>query len=202
MKTVREIGSHFSIPVVDAHPSKVGDIHEFLEYVRYLKGAEGFVVTFYNGHRVKMKAEEYLRIHKVKDLINFEKDVWALILDEQLDDLLPMLEPEDRSALADFSSKFNKTILNKANELKWEVDIWVETRGGDQKAFAVEFVNAPNNKFAGNERSLLFKIKAGQDPVKVLRDYIRSQCGSSTNVDRVRNLVNGLKWCRSSLLTE
>ena len=196
MKNIREIGRHFGIPVVDAHQGSITDIYAFLNYVKDLKNLEGFVVTFHNGHRAKMKAEEYLQLHKARDMMSFEKDIWAIILDEKIDDLLPLLEQEDQDRLAEFASKLNKAVLDKADELKWEVIAWVDNHGDGQKKFAVEFVNAKDSKFTSAEKGLLFKIKAGVDPVKTVRDYVRSQCSTSTTIDGVRPLVGGLKWDR------
>jgi RNA ligase len=189
------------IEVVEAYPGNVSNVFEFLETVRSIKGAEGFVIRFDNGHMLKVKADEYVQIHRAKDLLNFEKDVWSLILSDKLDDLLPVLNLEDREPLAEFASKLTAAVLTKADELKREVIAWIDNNGGEQKRFATEFVNAPKSKFAANERGLLFKIKAGADPKTVVRDYVLSQCNNATNLDGVRNLVGGLRW-EKTLLTE
>lgn len=196
MKNIREIGQTFGIPVVDAHQGSINDIHAFLAYVRDLKNLEGFVITFGNGHRAKMKADEYLQLHKSCDMMSFEKDIWAIILDEKLDDLLPLLEQEDQDRLTEFASKLNKAVLDKADELKWEVIAWVDNHGDSQKKFAVKFVNAKDSKFTSAEKGMLFKIQAGADPVTTVRDYVRSKCSTSTTIEEVRPFVGGLKWDR------
>lgn len=196
MKSIREIGQQFGIPVVDAHQGSITDINEFLNYVKDLKNLEGFVVAFHNGHRAKMKAEEYLQLHKARDMMSFEKDIWAIILDEKLDDLLPLLEQEDQDRLTEFASNLNKAILDKADELKWEVIAWVDNNGDSQRKFAVEFVNAKDSKFAPAERGLLFKIKSGGDPLDVVKSYVRSKCSTSNTIEEARPLVGRLKWDR------
>lgn len=194
MKTIREIGKQFGIPVVDAYHGRVDNVLTFLSFVKGLKNLEGFVITFENGHRAKCKADEYVQLHRARDAMSFEKDVWAIILDEKIDDLLPILNQDDQARLAEFTSELNSAILTKAADLKQNVDEWIQNNGADQKKFAVEFVNAPNSKFSSSERGLVFKIKAGKNPVEVVREYVRSQCSTSSTIEGVRSLVGGLRW--------
>jgi RNA ligase len=191
-----DLGKHYNIDVVQALDGNVTDVHEFIEMVRNLKNAEGFVIRFENGHMIKVKAEEYLQIHRAKELITHEKDLWAVILDEKLDDLLPLLDKDDQDQLSKFASDLNVKILEKADELKWEVIAWVDNNGDSQKKFAVDFVNAKNSRFTDAEKGLLFKIKAGKDPIDVVHEYVRKKCSTATTINEVRPLVGGLKWDR------
>ncbi|NJO62894.1 MAG: hypothetical protein HC836_33135 [Richelia sp. RM2_1_2] len=190
------LAEKYELDVVKALDGKVNNIHEFITMVRELKNLEGFVIRFDDGHMIKVKADEYVKIHRAKELFSFEKDIWTIILDEQLDDFLPLLEQEDQDRLSEFASKLNSAILAKANELKAKVDAWIRANGPDQKSFAVEFVNNNEVGIAANERSLMFMIKAGKNAVDVVRKYVRSQCNTATNIDGVRSMVAELKWGR------
>lgn len=192
------LAKDYDLDVVKAMDGNVKNVHEFIAMVRALKNLEGFVIRFDTGHMIKVKADEYVKIHRAKELISFEKDLWAIILDEQLDDLLPLLEQEDQDRLSEFASNLNAAVLAKASELKAKIDAWIQVHGSDQKKFAVEFVNTSESGFTANERGLLFKIKAGKNEVDVVREYVRSQCNTATNIESVRSLVGGLKWDRYS----
>lgn len=196
--SMKECAGLYQVEVVAVHDGNVTDVHKFLDMVRDIRGAEGFVIRFDNGHMVKCKADEYLQLHKAKEATAHEKDVWAIILDEKVDDLLPLLEKDEADALSKFASELNGAILKKADDLRWEVIAWVDNHGDNQKKFAVEFVNGKNSKFTASEKGLLFKIKAGKDPVESVREYVRSQCSTSTTIEGVRDLVGGLKWDRTS----
>lgn len=125
----------WGIPVVKAFPSN-GNVHEMIDWVRKSEDAEGVVVRFDDGHMVKIKSDWYVRIHKVKSLLGQERDVVALILNNELDDMLPVLPREDVERV----EKFQKV-------LSWRLGIHAETlrliineipQQMDRKTFALE----------------------------------------------------------------
>ena len=54
------------------------------------------------GHMVKVKADNYVLLHKSKDAISQEKNVIDVIVDYKVDDLLPILSDKDRETLISF----------------------------------------------------------------------------------------------------
>lgn len=71
--------------------------------------AEGFVIRFSNGDRMKIKGEEYLRLHKIMTEIS-TKSVWECL--SQGDDIYKLLE--------DIPDEFFNKIDDYAEELHWE----------------------------------------------------------------------------------
>ena len=191
-----EMAKEYNIEVVQAlegQPQVGQDVQAFVDMVRQLQDVEGFVVRFDNGCMIKVKTLEYLKLHKIKELFESEKNVWAMILDDKLDDILPVVKDEkQRQELVDFCSQLNQAIINKADEIHRQVTEWIKAHGDDQKKFVLELVNT---KAATNqEKTFYFQIKAGDDPISTVRDYVRSKCSSASTLDMVRPIVGGLKW--------
>ena len=130
-------------------------ISEFFDEVPFYKlkplkdiiddNAEGFVVRFNSGFRVKIKGEEYLRLHKI--LTNTStRDIWRYAKEgKTIDDILVDVPDEfyvwARSTYDDLVNQF----LNIKNEI--EDEFWLLI---DRKEFA--------NKIKDNKRKhLLFK---------------------------------------------
>ncbi len=74
------------------------------------KGNEGFVIRLRNGDMYKMKSKWYSDIHRCRELILLgnmrEGHIWKLVLDNQIDDMLPVLpDDEYRQRLTTFNDK-------------------------------------------------------------------------------------------------
>lgn len=194
-----QIARDFDVPVVRALAGNVGNMQAFLEETRGLKGQEGWVIRFENGHMCKVKAEEYLLVHKTKDHLTREKDVVRMVANDQIDDLKPLLAPEDSRALTIFYTNVHTNIHKKADELFWIAQAAYDNLNGSKKRFAEEVVN---NHPVKNERGILFKVWDMLDrdgcTVSDVEEHIRKIVATSTStgpkVDEVRNLFGGVKW--------
>ena len=182
----------FGVPVVGQWHDTIKDISSFVDQVKDLEDEEGYVIRFNDGHMLKIKNVWYLQLHKVKELLSFEKDVWALVLDNRQDDAKAVMEPEDKARLDAFADDLNKAIAEKADELKWIVIAAKDNLNDSKKRFAIEVVP----QHSSLEKGLLFSIWDGKDPVEAVHDHIRKNIGSGTKVDEIRPLVGGIKWER------
>jgi len=129
---------HYNIPVVNAydidsskHPSYIVDI------VRQAEDFEGVVICWEDGYRVKCKSDWYVRIHKVKSLLGQERDVVKLILNNELDDLLPVLPREDVERV----EKFQVDLIEQLRLSAWTVYMTVIKNRDtmDRKTFAIKY---------------------------------------------------------------
>ena len=167
----------FNIPVVEIIES-FDSLEELISYTRSLKDAEGFVVAFDDGHRVKIKADEYVRIHKCLDRIRFDRNIVDLVLHEELDDVLPLLPEHEANRVRDFAARFG-LCLHKAVE-KYE-QYWntVAASVPDRKTYAQEWMPAikANDPFAPN---YVFGRYGGRDGREMILAHIEKHL--STNV--------------------
>lgn len=83
----------FDLDLVLAWPYST-DVSELAATIRDLKGEEGVVITFLNGFKLKIKAEDYVRKHGALDGFRSDKKTLELVLGNDLDDVLPLLDDE------------------------------------------------------------------------------------------------------------
>lgn len=87
--------------------------------------AEGFVIRFKNGFRMKIKGDEYCRLHKILTNVS-NRDIWEYLkYDKPLDDILDKVPDEFynwvRETIKDFQDK-QEEILGYVIEDFWEID--------------------------------------------------------------------------------
>jgi RNA ligase len=148
---LRELGAMYDIPVVRAFEPQT-DMKAFVSYVSGLEDLEGFVISFDDGHMLKLKCQWYLQIHRAKEAILQDRNIVELILDDKLDDVKAHLPQEDRDRLALFEYEINTAILDRVYIVDNDVTACRE-EGIDRKTFALE--HAP--KYDQFSRALIFK---------------------------------------------
>lgn len=190
--TLMELGDRYGIPVIDRIEGSVTDPAAFLEAVRVLEGEEGYIVRFANGHMVKAKAEDYLRLHNMVDMLQLEKNVLALVLSGTLDDAKPLMTDDSRQRVEAYVEAVERGAAETAARLKEYADRALAEVDGDRKRFAVEKVNIPS--VDSRDRPFLFRIASGGDPVQTVLDHIRKNTGTGTRVDEIRALIGGVRW--------
>jgi RNA ligase len=134
---ISDIDPDYGVPIVEQH-SKVTDPKAFMEYVHDLKNAEGFVIRWADGHRVKIKAHEYLQIHKAKEAILQDRNIVSLIVENLLDDIKSHLPSEDKIAIEEFENKINAAIIRRMDVI---LQIFDGIGNSDRKSFALGLAN-------------------------------------------------------------
>jgi RNA ligase len=161
--------------------SPPADANEFLSHARAIRGMEGFVVRFANGLWVKAKGEDYVLKHKAKESVLQEKNILALVLRGELDDVLPLLDPPERRQV----EAYRDAVLLGVYETADHLDYLVRRGAGlSQKEFAVSAVPTMPAEF----RSLAFKVRAGATARDTVVATVLKQCGSASGVETVRPL--------------
>lgn len=185
---IQNLIREYNIPVVEQHGS-VEDPKAFMQYVHELKNAEGFVICWADGHRVKIKAHEYLQIHKAKEAILQDRNIVELILDEKLDDVKAHLPAEECDRLTQFEHDFNQAIRSTYERL---IHIAFKTGGTyDRKTFALEV--AP--KLDQYSRAVLFKrfgtvgsAHGGDEFQNEMRNIIKANLTKTVKYEAIRDV--------------
>lgn len=120
--------------------------------------SEGFVITFENGFKCKIKFENYVRLHKILTGVT-EKHVW-----EHLSKNTPLSE-----YLNDIPDEFMEWMKKVETELKREFEIveicgkmlfnWAKQETTTQKEFAVRITSQPNKLLT----TIAFSLYHGKD---------------------------------------
>ena len=190
-ENIVELANHFNIPVVKSVSNLAKqNIHLLVEQVRELQNDEGIVLTFHSGHKIKVKADDYVLRHKSKDQISQEKNVLAVILNESVDDVVPLLTPEDAERLRQFEKAFWLSVDEVASEMA-KLFVAGNTMYPDKKDFAVEFVQ---KKILPIHAPIMYQMKAGKGSKEVLVNLISKSLSSQTKIDQNRWMFNWIKW--------
>jgi len=93
-KGLSDLAIQYNVPRV--MPSKfIGTRTELVKHTKELTGKEGYVIVWEDGLRVKIKGDDYVIKHKAKNQISKEKNILSLVLQEKLDDIIPVLCKDD-----------------------------------------------------------------------------------------------------------
>ena len=200
---MRKAETH-GIEVVQYHEGSVENMTKFVEETRTVEDVEGYVVRFDSGHMLKVKGDWYCTLHKAVSSLAQEKDVWKMILTDNVDDIKGALPEDQRDRLDKFQSELTETSIDLADDLLVEFDVAIAALDKEdfemfdnaeaerKKMFAVKHVQ--DSKLDLRIRNLMFSLYDGKDAWEVVKAFLIKQTSSGTKVEKVRDLVNGLKW--------
>ena len=190
MKTLLEASKKFNIPVVKAIAGEETNIDQVVDRIRKWGDDEGVVIRFNDGHMVKIKADEYVLRHRSKEQINSEKNIIQVILNDSVDDMIPLLTSEDAQRLKDFQQKFWCAVDEVSSDLT-KIFKGGDMMYPDKKEFAVEFVN---RMLLPIHRPFMFGMKQGKECKQLLIDSIEKSLTSQTKLNDSRWMFGGISW--------
>lgn len=170
-----DIVNYYKIPKVDTINS-FNSVNDLIDFVKPLKNEEGFVIAFDDGQRYKIKADEYVLIHKNKDMIRSNRNIVAFILNNELDDLIPHLDKIDTNRVREFESVFWNAIAAKVEYITKETDNIISKYSGDRKRIATEELPNINDKTLS---MYVFGKLGGKD----VRDMVMATLNKNMNAD-------------------
>jgi RNA ligase len=126
---------------------------------------EGFVVRFSNGDRMKIKGEEYLRLHKIMTEVS-TKSVWEILSNgDNMEDLLKDVPDEFYSKIKEYELELKET-YSKIETLC--VNTFNKFRELERKEYAEE---VKWNKYS----SVLFSMYNGKDYSPIIWKIIKPE---------------------------
>ena len=185
-----ELASHYDIPYVNALAQGSNMDENQLDCIRLWDDGEGVVIRFDNGHMVKVKADEYILRHRSKEQINSEKNIIQVILNDAVDDMIPLLTEDDATRLRKFQSEFWSAVDEVAQDLT-SIFEGGDKMYPDKKEFAVEFVN---RMILPMHRPFMFGMKQGKECKQLLIDSIEKSLSSQTKLNDSRWMFGGISW--------
>lgn len=166
----------------------VQNIELFVKQVREWESEEGVVIRFDSGHMVKIKADDYVLRHRSKDAINQEKNVLQIILSDAVDDLVPLLTPEDAHRVQAFQNAFWMAVEDVGTEI-YQTHRQIDN-GQDQKEFATVAVPSVLPQY----QPFMFKLRKGFPVRDLLIEQIQKSLSSQLKIDQIRWMFGDLKW--------
>ena len=133
------------IPVVQSmEVDDTSDITKVVDYIRAQEDAEGVVIRWDDGHMSKVKSDWYVTLHRAKDEIRNERLVARVVLEERVDDLLPILQKEDADKLVRYRGAVWGDVATAAKAV---IDAFTEIERDkiDRKTFAITRIDLPHS---------------------------------------------------------
>lgn len=177
------------INVVKIYKGSAKNMEELMKETQDAQGIEGYVIRFDNGTAVKIKANEYVRIHRAKDAIRLEKNVISMIMNDNIDDLLPLMPEEDKTRILKFQKDFWLYVNITKIELANLTNVMFSLSGGDKRYFAINFAN----KLSQFEKSYIFAYFDNKH-INYVENYIKKNMGSQPQIDSIRHLFGDINW--------
>lgn len=183
------LGKWWNIPVVETIDASNLSQDELVDHIRKMSDMEGVVIQFEDGHMVKIKADQYVALHRAKSLLENERDVVGLVLDEKTDDLKPLLPESDRKRLEQFERDlwYDLLMFNSAvNAVLREID----NNGVQRKEFTLA-----SQSMEPMLRAAVFKhfdIRACG--MKYVVATVRGHLGSKSAFDKIKGIIKTASW--------
>lgn len=185
----RSIGN---VRTVQEHKFDTPD--QMIEQVREWTGKEGVVVAW-NNKFVKLKADEYVLLHRAKSELDHEKNVVRVILEGRLDDLVPLLDAETAAKIEKYHEELIGAVVSKAQQVK-DLVREAKARDFDVKDFAINIAH----ELPAKTQALAFGLFRGKyeehETVDKVIEAILSSCGTQKAVDYMRSegFLGANKW--------
>jgi len=169
-------------------------ITDFTNEVKERTEEEGYVIRFSDGHMIKIKNLWYLKIHRAKDAITFEKNVIKLIVDNDMDDILPELTQDEQDRINTFTKAFWDNVNKTIDDIDDIIDKAKEDCPEDEdrnKWFSLNVVK--NHPMIMS--SILFMVWQGRNNSRDgVMNIITSNLNNSSTVDKIRPLFGDINW--------
>jgi RNA ligase len=181
---MKEYASWFEIPVVKMYNGVLSQ--SLIDKTRLSEGVEGVVVRFDDGGMVKLKADQYVAMHRAKSDINSEKNVVPLILDSKIDDLKPILPKDDLERISQFEISLGRVLRDIENEL---VNALQKAQEGSRKDFALNQNIPPYIKhmvFSLWDDLSSVLLSSDTTIFKTINNFITKNCNNNKNYDNMK----------------
>jgi RNA ligase len=190
---ISSFASFFDIPVVSCVESHDASktFEENIESVRKWEDREGIVIRFDDGHMVKVKADTYISLHRAKSMLENERDVVGLIIDEKTDDLMPLLSDDDKKKLVDFQDAVWKDIYDFWGNINNELML-ISASGIFRKDFAIKTQDSEPTM-----RGLIFKVwdkKEEGISLDMVKQNVYNHLSSNAQFEKTRGILKTARW--------
>lgn len=198
---LKDISNVFNLDLIEQFPAFSP---EAIEDLKTKENIEGVVIHF-DDKFVKLKSEWYCLLHRGKETICHEKNVLRIILEEGLDDLLPILQEADRKFIERYANSINESFKKCENIISNSL-IFTKSMFTTRKEVALHIINA----YKKNDVEYLLPIfwkcydekETSLDTISIhLKEQLLRKCQSQKSVDSIRNFI-GLHYDRRFLKEE
>jgi RNA ligase len=186
---MKDFADKYNIPCVQVIDGfEVQDIELYVNQIREWEGKEGVVIRFDNGHMIKIKADDYVLRHKIRSFFNSEKTILQIIVEDKVDDVIPLLYENDANRLRAFQTAFWMAIEDVGTDIHDAYCLIQHVE--DQKEFATIAVPTVPEQY----QPFMFRLRKGHKVKDLILDRISKSLSTSNKINSNRWLFGNLNW--------
>jgi RNA ligase len=173
----------FGVNVVPMYGSVDGSFADYIARQREAEGREGDIIRFADGHMLKIKNDWYVRIHKVKDKIRTDRHILSLVLENEIDDVMPHLDERDFARVRKYEADFHAAYHAKLAWLDQFAEDMITDAEGDRKVLATEVLPE-----SGEDKLVwrfVFGMADGKDMNEMLMAHVKSKLGNTAKYNEL-----------------
>lgn len=166
------------------------DFVKELQRIKDEKDKEGYVLVFKDGHRMKVKTDWYVTLHKAKDAVSREKHVIKMMLEGTIDDHKPLVDSVTQKAIAEFETQFWDGVQDI-------YDMLVSAFLNDDrlnKSTRKEFALSIQKNIQPKYHKYFYILYDNKDIMSDIRQDILKHCSTGPKLDHVRHLFGNAKY--------
>jgi RNA ligase len=192
-KVMETVARMLNVECVKTFPGTAESMENLITHTRGLEEVEGWVVRFHDGHMVKIKADWYVRIHKTKDNLLFEKNVIDMIVNENMDDAKSFMLEDDRRRIEAFEGEFWAGVDRAVELYDFAFNQLLQEDCLDKKTYALTVMKTDQTVDPFMPGMMFGRFDAKDTRTMVL-DQIRKNLSTQTKVDNARRLWGHARW--------
>lgn len=184
------IAATHRIPARQVHgqgPRTIEELKRLIDDVRAMEGEEGRVLVFENGHRIKLKGDQYRLHHKIISDIRSEKNALRAWADNAIDDIAVVLDDDRGEMLQEFGNTIDRIMLGRVAMIEDLLDATADLDGKARAARITKELPKPLHGAA-------FAMAKGQDGMDQMRRILTWGFGSLDKMSTVRTVFDLPRW--------
>lgn len=173
---------HAKTEFVFSHRVRAG-IELFMHGIFNSKDIEGFVVVMEDGHRFKIKTEEYCKIHRIISDIHYDHYIGQFIMDDMIDDIRPFLSAENMAKVNQYEAWFRAGIRSKIDQI---TDLKTQLTPLSRKDAAA--LLREHDTFT---KSIVFRTLDGDDPEEATLSLVAKNVANQDKHAQLKKWLGG-----------
>ena len=181
-----ELIKKYEIAVVDELMEGFESINHLIDFVRPLENQEGFVIVFEDGFRVKIKADQYILIHKSLDQIKHNRHIVQMMNDGCLDDVLSILPQSERTRVNKYLDDFGRVLRRKETQLIEDLEeIKYNLDGSNDRGLIARMIEQTiDNRF---DKIILFSMLNGKTAYDSINYLINKNLSKNVSFNEIES---------------
>ena len=172
--------------------SSIVDFGSLVNETRNETDREGYVLAFGDGHKVKIKTDWYVRLHKMYDKLRYDRNIAQLIMYDELDDMIPTLLKDQKDRVLEYQNTFWNAFDTKLEYLHNKCREIAIAHSFDRKDIAINIAPGMDK----NDRFFMFKYLDDRHFALELMDYLKKKMNTNKMYDET------WKWLNENTNTE